>query len=234
MSRNAIKITENLMLRRIDPVTMYCKYMAGDFKHCKIPDNDVKISTAFVNLSKKLGSDQSSESYRFNDKTNTGQVIVTTNHPQYQYKKDIGNGDIRERPKAFCRWCHRKISGTPIGVPIYMEINERTKETVFGIEDTHDTFGCALATIKRYYSCKAQYKDPLYMDAQQLLHCMYYKMHPDKLGERIVEAKDWRLLHSNNGPLSDEEYDNERYEYLNVANVVLTPVKRQYIKLSIK
>lgn len=226
MSRNAIKMSENLMLRRIDHVNMYCQYMDGNFKNIKIPKSKVNFSTAFVNLSNKLGTNQTSESYRFSDKTNTGQIIVTTNHQQYKHQ-NLPNTD---RPKAFCRWCRRKITGRPIGVPVYMEVNSETNEAMFGIEDTHDTFACALATIKRYYSCKSHYKDPLYMDAQQLLHCMYYRMYPEKSGERIREAKDWRLLHSNNGPLSDEEYDDERYEYLNIANVVLAPVKRQYIK----
>ena len=88
MSRNTIKKTENLMLRRIDPVLMYRRYISGEFRNVKIPKSKITISTAFVNLNNKIGVDQNSESYRFNDKTNSSQVIVTTNHEQYSYSKE--------------------------------------------------------------------------------------------------------------------------------------------------
>lgn len=236
MSRNTIKKTENLTLRRIDPVLMYRRYMSGEFRNVKIPESKITISTAFVNLNNKIGSDQNSESYRFNDKTNSSQVIVTTNHEQYSYAKEHnGSNDtnINQLPKAFCRWCRREIRGRPIGVPISMEINKRTNVAVFNVEDTHDSFGCALATLKRTYSCNKMYKDPLYIDAEQLLYCMYYRMHPKKEGTQIKEANDWRLLRCNGGPLSDSEYDSDRYDYLRTPNVIVVPLKRQYIKLSI-
>lgn len=232
MSRTAIKITENLVIRRIDPIIILRRYLAGEFKNVRIPSGKVTLATQFVNLSQRVGTDQTSEVYRFSDKTNSGQVVVTTNHEQYRYAKDgIDAGE--NKPLAYCVWCRREIKTTPIGIPIEMEIDRHTDKTIFNVEDTYDTFGCALAALKNIYSCHYMHKDPLYMDAEQMLHCMYHKMHPDKISDRIIEANDWRLLKSNGGPLEDEEFDSDLSGYIQIPNVVTVPVKRQYIKLNL-
>lgn len=233
MSRTAIKITENLLIRRIDPVNMLQKYLSGEFKNTTIPSDKVTLSAAFVNLSQKVGSDQSSETYRFSDKTNSGQVIVTTNHEQYHYSKEgIDMGE--ERPISHCLWCRREIKTKPIGIPVEMETDKHTGNTIFNVEDTYDKFGCALAALKKFYSFHYMHKDPLYMDSEQMLHCLYHKMYPEKIGTRIIEANDWRLLKINGGPLNEDEFDNDPSSiYVQIPNVVTVPIKRQYIKLNL-
>lgn len=222
------------MLRRIDPVLMLRRYLAGEFRQVSVPKGKVKFSTAFVNLNQKIGSDQTSEVYRFNDKTNSGQIIVTTNHEQYKYSKETSNGNTDiDKPIPYCGWCRREIKHRPIGIPVLMEVDRHTGTVSFNVEDTYDKFGCALAALKRIYSCHHMYKDPKYMDAEQLLHTMYHKMYPDKIGTRIKEANDWRLCKFNGGPLTDDEFDSEQYEYVQIPNLVLVPVKRQYIKLNL-
>lgn len=229
MSRNAIKISENLVIRRIDPVAMLQKYLAGEFKNVAITKDSVTLSKAFTNLNQRVGSDQTSEIYRFNDKTNSGQLIVTTNQEQYEYAKDK-KGD---QPYTECLWCRREIKTKPIRIPIEMEKDKYSGDTIFrGNDDTFDNFGCALAALKHLYSCHYMYKDPLYMDAEQMLHCLYHMMHPDKMGTRIIEARNWKLLKPR-GPLTDEEFDNEQYGYVELPNVVVVPTKRQFIKLSL-
>ncbi len=234
MSRNTIKITETLMLRRIDPIVMLRRYLAGEFRKVTIPNGKVKFSKAFMNLNQRVGSDQTSEIYRFNDKTNSGQIIVTTNHIHYNHAKESRDGKEVEEPVTECKWCRRKIKADKaIGIPISMEVDRHTNKTVFNTEDSFDQFGCALAVLKRVYNCHHMYKDPLYMDAEQMLHCMYHMMYPDKVGTRIKEANDWRLLKLNGGPLDDEEFDSQQHGYVRLPNVVLVPVKRQYIKLNL-
>jgi len=108
MSRNTIKITETLMLRRIDPIIMIRRYLSGEFKKVSIPKGKVTFSKAFINLNQRVGSDQTSEIYRFNDKTNSGQVIVTNNHVLYNYVKETRDGKEVVKPVAECKWCRRK------------------------------------------------------------------------------------------------------------------------------
>jgi hypothetical protein len=226
-----IKLTETLMLRRIHPETMLKYYLEGKYKDMKIPDNKVKISSAFVGFNKKIGQDQTSNIYKFTDKTNTGQLIYTTNHQNYQYTKDKNLGKSSIHPGTKCVWCRRDITENPVGIVVKMEISPTG--ATFYMEDDYDTFGCALASLKRLNSCHHMYKDPKYMDADQLLHCLYYRMYPDKIGTRIKEAPDWRLLDINGGPLTGEEFDFEQVKYIEIPNVILLPLKRQYIRLNI-
>lgn len=233
MSRNSIKITDTLMLRRIDPVSMIKGYLAGDFKKLGMPQTKVTMSSAFVNLGQRVGTDSSSEIYRFNDKTNQGQLIITTNHEQYKHAKEQSEGKNTEPSVVNCKWCNRLIKGPTLGIPISMSVNKHTSEVRFNIIDFHHSFECALATLKRRYSTFRMYKDPLLMDAEQMLHCMYYKMHPKKKGTRIREALDPDLLVNNNGPLTEDEWESDQHTYISVPNVVLVPVKKQYIKLTL-
>lgn len=227
MSKPAIKITETLMLRRIDPIIMLKKYLNGDFKTVTIPTNKISLSSAFINLNQRIGSDANSRVYRFNDKSNLGQIIVTTNHDSYQYFRDSSS----ETPRSICPWSRREILDEGVIIPVYMEIDKVTNKIYFYGEKKCYNFGCALSTLKYLLSCYHNYKDPLYMDADQMLHIYYYRSYPDKIGTRIVEAKHWELLDINQGPLTNEEYDDDQYMYIPVPNVVICPIKRQYIKL---
>lgn len=222
------------MLRRIDPDVMFKKYRAGEFVSLKIPNNKINVSLAFTNTSNRIGKDHNSRMFRFNDKTNVGQIVATTNHGAYQYGKDLNENKTPTNRILRCRWTGREIKDrVPIGIPISMEKNLQTGEIVFHVDDTYSNFGCALAGLKRFHFCHRIYRDPLYMNAEQLLHCMYYAMYPDKKGTRIVEAKDPRLLEINGGPLTDEEYDDENYEYVQMPNVAVLPLKRQFFKLTL-
>jgi len=220
------------MLRRVDPVDMLKKYLAGEFIKTEIPTDKVSISS-FANLNQRIGNDANSKIYRFNDKTNVGQIVVTTNHDQYSYTKDIIDGKQPVKGKTWCKWSKREITGESIGIPIAMEIDRNSNKITFYVEDTYYNFSCAMAGLKRLYSCHRNYKDPLYMDAEQMLHCYYYRLYPDRIGTRINEAKDWRLLDINGGPLTDEEYDSEQCSYIQIPNVVIIPIKRQYVKLAL-
>ena len=222
MSKSIIKTIKSLTLKRLNPVVILRRYLAGEFKDIKIPDKKIKI-TSFVNLNKKIGTDRTSEIYKFRNKTNTGQLIVTTNQKSFENTNKINH----------CIWCRRLINTKPIGIPVSMEYNKKSKETLFYIEDTYCNFSCALAGLKRLRSCHRIYKDPLYMDADQMLHLMYHTAYPSQKCKRIIEAKDWRLLDINGGPLSNSEYENDNMEYSQITNLVLSPIKRQYIKLSI-
>lgn len=226
-----VKITESFMLRRIDPVDILRKYLAGQFKNKKIPEKSVTISNTFVSLGKSLGTNPSSESYRLADKTNTGKVIVTTNHKTYQYEKDKNENRSTERPKVLCQYCKRLLTKDHPGIPIEMEVNERTGNAKFYVDGSFCHFGCAYASLKREIGVSKCYRDPLYMDSEQMLYCLYYRVHPDKRGSRINESPDWRLLDENGGPLSSKDFDAGTCEYVKIPQATLLPAKKQYIRL---
>ncbi len=107
-----------------------------------------------------------------------------------------------------------------------------TDEATFTVIDPCCDFGCAFSYLKRITLGNRFYKGPLYMNAEQMLNCLYYRMHPDRYGEAIMEKPDPDLLRNNGGPLTDEEFDNSAAEYVSVPNVVILPAKKQFLKLN--
>jgi len=234
MSKSVIKISETFMLRRIDPVCILKNYLKGGYKNLEIPKQKIKSKNKRISLGKNYGDNNSYEIYRFKDKSNSKQVILTTNHLIYKHSVDKILGQNVERPIVKCLYCKRKINKTPIGIPISMETNNKTKEIKFHVDGTYCNFNCMFADFKRINDTSRIYKDPLYMDAEQLIHVMFHKMYPKQEKKRIREAPDWRLLRENGGPLTDKEFDEGNFVFIPMTSVVQVPVKRQYIKLNIK
>ena len=118
---------------------------------------------------------------------------------------------------------------TPVGLPVAMEING--DHVTFTVVDSFCDFGCAFSFLKRQLCLSREYRGPLYMNSEQMLYSMYYRMHPDKVGERIVEKPDWDLLRENGGPLTDEEFDGISAHYVPITSVITVTGKKQYLKV---
>lgn len=217
-------IKESFMLRRIVPKDLAAKYFKGEFLNRKVPQTKIKTSKNFVKLGKELGKDRSYEVYRFRDKSNNAQTILTTNHSFYEQKDGEMNNLIR------CRYCMRNNMKDPVGIPISMNVDNTGKATFVCIDPCCD-FGCAFSHLKRITAQNKFYVGPMYMNAEQLLNCMYCRMHPDKRGEMIQAKPDFDLLRNNGGPLTDEEFDSGSAKYISMPNIIVLPAKKQFIKL---
>lgn len=241
-NRRIIKISETLMLRRVDPVDLLKRYLAGEFSKAKIPQKKVKVKST-VKIGKSLTFSPEEEVYRLDDRTITGKVILTTNHKNFAKKKLQLTGinsssyskslSLSDEKHQRCLYCKRFIKGESVGIPLVME-RLKNKQLKFHTEGDYCNFGCALASLKRQIGVSKIYRDPLYQNAECLLKTMFYYMHPDKKGYPLKEAPDWRLSQENGGPLTDEEFDSQCYEYSKVPSLVILPTKRQFIKLKIK
>lgn len=224
---NLIRIAESFTIRKIDPKQIGLKYFKGEYDERKLPKYKVKTSTSLKNSRKEIGIDYSSEIYRFLDRSSNNQIILTTNHSLYKYSQEEG-----ERPILHCKYCKRLVSKTPIGLPIKMERED--DKVVFSVLDSFCDFGCCFSFLKRRVSENRAYKGSLYMNAEQILYCMYYRMHPDKMGTSILEKPDWDLLKENGGPLTDEEFDSDNVSYVSLPSIVVLPSKKQYVKHNFK
>ena len=225
---SVIKISENFTIRKIDPKEVARKYFEKKFEKRLLPICKVKTSGSLKNNDKNVGSTNSSEIYRFLDRSNNNQIILTTNHALYKYHLN----ENETKPSIKCKYCKRLISKDPIGLPIYIE---REKEEVrFFVIDNFCDFGCCFSFLKRKNCENRIYKGSLYMNAEQLLYCMYYRMYPKRNGESIREKPDWDLLQENGGPLNDEEFDTDNASYISIPSVVTLPSKKQYIKHNLK
>lgn len=233
MSRNITQISSRgFTIRKIIPRQIAENYFNGLYDNRQLPCLKIRSSSALIKLGKEIGKDNSSEIYRFIDKSNNSQSILTTNHAFYTYMLNMQNGKSVDKPILKCKYCKRNITKTPIGLPVSMIL--KGSETHFIVSDVFCDFGCAYSYVKRKNGENRYFKDSLYMNSEQLLYAMYYQMYPDRSGKSIKDKNDWELLRENGGPLTDEEFDSDAALYVSIPSVVTLPCKKQYIKLSTK
>ena len=235
MEKSIIKISSSFMLRRIDPIEILSNYLKGNYKSLDLPKDKIETKKGILIIGKNTGKDKSYEIYRFTDKSNSKQTIITTNHISYKHAIDqLNNKTNLTNPIIKCLYCRRFIKENPVGIPVSMESDLKNNIVKFNVDGNYCNFNCVYADLKRMVSVSRIYQDPLYMDSEQMLHVMYHKMYPEKCKERIIEAPDWRLLKENGGPLSDKEFDENSNNYIPLTSIVQVPIKRQFIKLSSK
>lgn len=216
-------IKETFMIRRIIPKDMALKYFKGEYVNRTLPKKKVKTSSNFIKIGKELGTNSDYEVFRFIDKTNNPQTILTTNHSSYT-KNPANNPLLR------CRYCMRNNMKNPVGIPISMEI--KGGKCTFACIDPCCDFGCAFSYLKRLNLQSRFYTGPLYANAEQLLLCFYYRMYPDRKGKTIKEKPEFDLLRSNGGALTDDEFDKGSAKYIPIPSIKILPAKKQFIKLN--
>jgi len=229
MLKTVNHVSGGFTIRKISPKEIADFYFKGQYVNRSMPDSKIRGSTGLVKLGKEMGKDPSSEIYRFLDKSNNSQSILTTNHALYRYILDVQNNKSVDKPILKCKYCKRNILKTPVGLPISMII--KGDETHFVVIDSFCDFGCMFSHLKRKNMENRFYKDPLYMNVEQLMYCMYYAMYPDRTGTTIKDKPDWDLLRENGGPLTNEDFDSNCAEYVSVPSVIVLPSKKQYIKM---
>ena len=220
-----VRVSESFTIRKICPAEVNKNFFDGYYDDRTLPQYKIKTSTTLGNIGKQIGRNTKSEIYRFTDKSNNNQTIVTTNHSLY-------DRDELNPPLLRCKYCKRRMNGNSVGIPVHMTKEEDAVS--FGVIDPCCDFGCAFSHLKRRMGESRLYRGPLYMNAEQMLYCMFYRMYPDKMGESIQEKPDWDLLIENGGPLSDEEFDSEVCEYVPIPSLVTYPCKTQYMKMNLK
>ena len=229
-----VRVCENFTIRKIVLKDSAIRYFKGDYKERTLPEFKIRPTVTLGKIGKEIGKDSTSEVYRFLDRSNNNQVILTTNHSLYKYalEENKESRGLLNKPILKCKYCKRTILKSPIGLPISME--PEGDKLLFSVIDSFCDFGCALSYLKRRLMESRLYKGPLYMNSEQMLYCMYYRMYPDRIGQSICEKPDWDLLRENGGPLSNEEFDSNNSNYISIPSIVILPSKRQYTKLNLK
>lgn len=226
-SLKILTINDSFLLRGINTKDIMENYHKGKYKNLKLPDSKIEISESFKKSERQVGESYDSEFYNFNDKIGTNRLIVTTNHPQFNWYKNDGTP-----PFTKCLWCRNEIKGKPIGIPVRLEKDEKQNKIIYYVEDCFCSFECCLTQLRIFNNYKLEYKDPIYKNSEQMLYSMYSQMHPNE--ETIRIRPDWRLLNINGGPLSEKDYYSNKHKYVDIKSMVLIPAKRKYIKLNIK
>lgn len=232
-NKAVIHVSETFTIRKIDVKDIHAKYLLGEYNNRALPDVKLRSSNATVKLGKDVGKDASSEVYRFIDRGNNHLSVLTTNHALYKHVTDLQNGKGSELPILRCKYCKRSNLKKAIGMPISMLILAN-QDVAFNVINSFCDFDCMFECFKRKSRESRSYRSPLFMNTEQLIYCMYYRVYPDRVGQSIKGKDDWDLLRENGGTLTDEEFDLGAAVYIPIPSVILLPCKKQYLKFQLK
>ena len=229
MTGGILRITESFSLRKIDAKSIANKFFKGDYANRGWPENKIRSGVSVVKIGKDIGNDKSSEIFSYKDKNNNNQIIYTTNHALYKYISEGSSGI--NCPILKCQYCKRGNLKKPIGLPIAM--SKEGEKITFHVTGSFCDFGCAFSHLKRRTGTSRLYRGPLFMNSEQMLNLLYYRVYPERVGETIKEKPDWDLLRDNGGPLTNEEFDSSSSEYVPIPSMILLPSKQQFMKLNV-
>ena len=227
----AVRIVPSLTLRGVDHNEVYAMYMRGDFStrsSSSVKAEDTKlVEKKITPLQKVYGADVSCSTYSFVDLKSNRFIYHMTGTTVFEFVKT--NGVLPTEGK--CVWCRRSFKHTILGTPIS---TVQDKITIYiGMSPVlMNIFVCHFIDSACGDRCSyawASY-DPecIRCNSSEQVLMIRSMMHPD--APPLVMAPDWRLLDSNGGSLTAEEFDGERCIYVKTPNVVMLPMKVPYLK----
>ncbi len=213
-----VVIKPTFLLKGIDPFALAEEYKAGQIL-AGLTFEKKKITT--VALTTNRGKSFRDAIYSFRNRDNFNHTVATAGAKSFSFvddKKTVQKGGT-------CVACNRVFHHEAMGIPIHL-VQDGDKVLVYKIYVTHD-FRCTLRLIRLLK--KYQRHQVNLTHAEQFLFYLYRKMHPE--GPPLQPAPDPLLLAINDGSLTEEEYDDPRYTYVHVPNLIFYPAKEQYLRL---
>jgi hypothetical protein len=229
-TKSIISLVPTFLLRKVDPQRIYDQYREGKYQTIEMPTEKLTVTTITNTLQPTVGVSSDSDIYAFQTKANTLQTVITTNHPQYVLFNTQGHPVLEG---GTCDWCRQEFKHRALGIPIRLEehvINDQ-KVSVYYLDGCMCSFECCLAELKRNYRQLYRYRDPLYMDSEQLLRHLHSQVHPNR--GFLREAPDYRLLRHAGGALEHHDFHDRKQVYERTPNIVLAPIKVEYLKYSL-
>lgn len=246
-SYHSLQITKQLMatrhiptfiLKGVDPNKVLADYQSGVFTRPIKSKSRFAINVKNPILAPTYGNTNSDPIYSFKDRNNCSVVFATTGHENYKvYTSTGGELPIGGR----CDYCKQDFDHVAIGYPISeqeqtiltTDSTEHNKASyrvfyIFWTEGEFCDFECALGYIRHILSRPAEYRDTTLRDCERMLKKLYYLTHPN--AKPLRPASDPRLLRSNRGSLTKEEWKNESHIYIRTDRVLMIPAKVEYIQ----
>lgn len=234
----AAKITPSFLLKGIDPNVLLARYQAGAFTKIQKKKSKIKINANVSILAPIYGSTNQSPIFCVKDRNNCNIVVVTTGHADYEiFTKSGGILSTGGR----CDHCKDDFDSIAIGYPIGYQENSILLNSdpdpqngryrvihTFWVEGKFCSFECALGYVRLILSKPADYRDTTIRDSERLLKFLYKLMHPK--GGILRPAQDPRLLKSNGGSLTKEQWIDNRHIYIRTDRILMIPAKVEYVQ----
>jgi len=210
-----------LFLRGISMEDITRRYNEGEFfKLEKLPKSKVTIGNEINVLATKLPNDNGEPIFSMRDLKGREITYASSNSSAYMYYMDK-----QELPKGgVCQNCMQIFSHERVIFPqdyVIIKGQEKTKYFFWGDEIFH-SFRCCYTKHEPYLGMSVEEKKRV-----ELLLFMYSLVYP---GKPMVRCNDYRLLISNGGSLTPEQWEDENTSYIKTPNVILAPCKFIYQK----
>jgi len=231
------KIVPTFLLKGINPDKSLIDYQNGVFS--ELPDRKIKIKvlTNTNMLAPIYGADNSSQIFCLKDKNNCNVIRTTTGYNDYEiFNKNGGQLATGGR----CEHCKEDFDTIAIGYPLnYEEKLILTSEIthnyriihVFWVEGKFCSFECALGYLRLILSKPCDYRDSIIRDSEYLLKFLYKLMYP--LSSILRPSQDPRLLLTNGGSLTKEQWNDQKHIYIRTDKILIMPVKVEYLQQKI-
>lgn len=212
-------MSAQLFIKRVNYAAVEKDYLAGKFATVtdfppvvltEEQENELNTTVSF----RKISHSREDGIFLSKDVNNEDKINVCTNQVAYEiFCNDDPAVPLKEDYPKRCRSCLRDFKEDKVSIPIRYAL-ENAKH-IFWCEDTFCSFECALFWIRMHTSGTYYSRSESYL---RLMFCLQYGN-----GKKLLPANDPRLLKSNGGSLTDEEFTSHRY--VNTENIICAPIK---------
>ncbi len=228
----AVCVNPTIFLRGIEPMKILTNYKNGMYNRPVIVKSKIVVAEFQQILAPTYSSDTESGVFSLKDRNNSDVVIATSGNVAYQVCRHNGIAPCSNR----CDSCKRDFDHKSLGYPVNFEevtlpivddhgVTRHRVVYVFYVEGEFCGFECALFYIREHLSSSASFRDVNMNDSERWLRLLYDLTYPN--GEKLRPANNPRLLISNGGSLTENEWKTK--VFIPNGRVVMVPVRRDFI-----
>ena len=234
----SVQNKHTFLLKGVDPVKLLDEYKKGIFT---VLPNDIK-KYPLAQSNKLIASVYSTSSddpiYSMKDKNNNTVIIATTGSENYELYMN-NNGDPPPIG-GICDFCKRCFDNQNLGYPVSHEeytllVNADNPyyklHYVFWMYGETCSLECSLSEIRKLQGKTADFRDSLTRNSEYMLHKLFKLMYPNELVLR--PAQNPKLLKTNKGSLTQEEWEDRNFLYKKTDRVLMMPIKMEYLQKAI-
>lgn len=232
-----VYVNPTFLLKGIDYYKVLKDYNDGVYTRTSCLKSKLTLNNNII-LSDVFGSSNDERIYCLKDNHNNDIICTTSGFKNVEvFTKSGGHLPMGGR----CEYCREDYTTETIGIPL--EYEEFTILTNKGLDDDKPvyklyytfwvdgkfcSFECVLSFVLTMLSTHPKYRDITYKESDKLLKFMYKLLYPNS--EELRSAHDPRLLIVNGGSLTKEEWQNNKVFYKKTNNIIMIPVKVEYIR----
>ena len=231
-----MEIKRTILLRGIDPMKMYEKYINGHTETLSFQNENKIVLLEGIELDYEIGNDTDKDIYEINDSYNNKKRIFTDNVNNFNdyiiVHKDNKNIIFNRNNKnetVECDYCKTELEKKKsLGIPLNIEIIEGDNKCI--IFHVHGNYCCFehmyVEVIKRSW-IKYKYTSINESNIDHNTRVMFNVMYP---GEKFTKNISNPIIKSSlNGPLKDKDY--EKHTYVEMMGIITLPCKRKFMQI---